>query len=130
MCQDAGSQPGGESELLSLDESVLSSLVEQLGPEIDGLVERFRQRLVETAPRIGAALESGDLAEVAALAHSLKSVAATFGADRVAHLSEALETEARAEGAESSADLARRLGVEGELTIAALSAWLQGRSGA
>jgi HPt (histidine-containing phosphotransfer) domain-containing protein len=74
-----------------LDTGVLESLAEQLGEDIDGLVVRFQRRLVETVPAIEQAFTADDRTELSRHAHSLKSVAATFGASAVARSSAALE---------------------------------------
>jgi HPt (histidine-containing phosphotransfer) domain-containing protein len=82
----------------ALDTAVLRSLTEQLGEDIDGLLARFERRLAETAPAIERCLAADDRVELSRHAHSLKSVAATFGAAAVARSS--AELEARADSAD------------------------------
>jgi HPt (histidine-containing phosphotransfer) domain-containing protein len=74
-----------------LDTEALESLAEQLDDGFAGLIERFRRRLEETPAAIRAACAEDDRETLVRDAHSLKSVAATFGAMTVSRTSAELE---------------------------------------
>jgi HPt (histidine-containing phosphotransfer) domain-containing protein len=111
----------------ALDAGVLESLAEQLGEDIDGLVARFERRLAETVPAIEQSLAADDWVGLSRHAHSLKSVAATFGAAAVARSSAALEACAGgADPAELTAAVDRLSG-DCVAARAAVADWLSSR---
>jgi HPt (histidine-containing phosphotransfer) domain-containing protein len=127
---DDGSKRQSDSAREALDTAVLRSLAEQLGEDIDGLLERFERRLAETAPAIERSLAVDDRVELSRHAHSLKSVAATFGAGAVARSSAALEACAgSADPAELTAAV-DRLSRDCVESRAAVADWLARRPGA
>ena len=111
-----------------LDPAALQTLVDQLGDEIDGLVARFGKRLRETPPAIAESLAQGDLETLTRHAHSLKSVAGTFGALNVAVSSERLEAHASDVGAAGIEPLVEELGRECERAQVAVDEWSAGRA--
>ncbi len=116
-----------DAEPQVLDAAVLHSLAEQLGEDIDGLVARFQRRLAETGPAIEESLAADDRFELSRHAHSLKSVAATFGAAAVARSSAALEACAGgADGTELTAAVERLAG-DCEVARGAVADWLSSR---
>lgn len=126
---DDGSTGGSGAAPEPLNTAVLASLAEQLGEDIDGLLERFERRLTETAPAIEHCLAADDRVELSRHAHSLKSVAATFGAAAVARSS--AELEARA-GSADTAELTAavdRLSRDCVEARAAVAGWLAQRPG-
>jgi HPt (histidine-containing phosphotransfer) domain-containing protein len=125
-----GSTSPADAAPETLDTGALDSLAEQLGEDIDGLLERFERRLAETVPAIEASLMADDRVELSRHAHSLKSVAATFGAGAVARSSAKLE--ACAGGAEPTELTAAvdRLSRDCVLARAAVADWLAKRPGA
>ena len=84
---EASRQP--DPDVLDLD--ALEELADQLDDGFGGLVDRFRRRLEETPTAIRAACAADERVELIREAHSLKSVAATFGAVAVARTSAELE---------------------------------------
>jgi HPt (histidine-containing phosphotransfer) domain-containing protein len=124
---DDGSTDRSDAGPQVLDGAVLDSLAEQLGEDIDGLVARFRRRLAETVPAIEESLAAEDRLELSRHAHSLKSVAATFGAAAVARSSAALEACAGgAERAELTAAVERLAG-DCDAAQGAVAGWLSSR---
>jgi HPt (histidine-containing phosphotransfer) domain-containing protein len=90
----------GHTDPEVLDTEALESLADQLDDGFAGLIERFRRRLEETPTAIRAACAAGERETLVREAHSLKSVAATFGAPVVSRTSAELE----AAGADASND--------------------------
>jgi HPt (histidine-containing phosphotransfer) domain-containing protein len=125
MDQGATDRPDSRPQVL--DEDTLDSLAEQLGEDIDGLVERFRRRLGETVPTIEAALVADDRYEISRQAHSLKSVAATFGASAVARSSAALEADAGGADPALLTAAVERLAGDCAAARAAVADWLSAR---
>jgi HPt (histidine-containing phosphotransfer) domain-containing protein len=125
MDQGATDRPDSGPQVL--DEATLDSLAEQLGEDIDGLVVRFRRRLGETGPMIEAALVADDRFEISRQAHSLKSVAATFGAAAVARSSAALEADAGGADPAVLTAAVERLSRECAAAAAAVGDWLSAR---
>jgi HPt (histidine-containing phosphotransfer) domain-containing protein len=130
QAMDEGSTSESDAEPEALDTAALDSLAEQLGEDIDGLLERFERRLTETVPAIDQSLTADDRAELSRHAHSLKSVAATFGADAVARSSAKLEACAGgADPAELNAAV-DRLSCDCVEARDAVAGWLAQRPGA
>jgi len=113
-----------------LDRDTLDALASQLEDKIGGLVNRFEERLAGSAPAIHAALAREDLGEVARVAHSLKSVSATFGGAAVASTSAALEVAAREGRSGEAGPLAEQLTAESAATQRALEQWAEHHLGA
>jgi HPt (histidine-containing phosphotransfer) domain-containing protein len=124
---DDGATDGSASGPQVLDAAVLHSLAEQLGEDIDGLVARFNRRLAETPPAIEASLAAGDRLELSRQAHSLKSVAATFGASAVARSSAALEACAGGDDVAEVTAAVERLSDDCDAAHGAVGDWLSSR---
>lgn len=112
-----------------LDPVTLDSLAEQLEEGFDALVVRFRRRLEETPATIRAAWSADERVEVAREAHSLKSVAATFGAPSVSQTSAELEARAPAGSREEIDDLIARLEADCSAAGEAIAAWQDAHAG-
>jgi len=86
-----------------VDASVLDRLAESMGGD-DAFVTELIEQFVTDSPALVAAarrgLEAGDSDEVRRAAHTLKSNAATFGANELADRSSRLEVAAKAGGLE------------------------------
>ena len=84
-----------------VDASVLDRLAESMGGD-DAFVTELIEQFVTDSPALVAAarrgLEAGDADEVRRAAHTLKSNAATFGANELADRSSRLEAAAKAGG--------------------------------
>jgi signal transduction histidine kinase/DNA-binding response OmpR family regulator len=84
-----------------VDASVLDRLAESMGGD-DAFVNELIEQFVTDSPALVAAarrgLEAGDADEVRRAAHTLKSNAATFGANELADRSSRLEAAAKADG--------------------------------
>ena len=92
-----------------LDREALTSLADQLEEGFEGLLARFGRRLEETPATVRAARAAGDRELLVREAHSLKSVAATFGATAVSRTSAALEAAGAEAGEAELDDLVGRL---------------------
>lgn len=111
-----------------LDAAALEALADQLEEGFDALVVRFRRRLEETPVTIRAAWEADERIELAREAHSLKSVAATFGALAVARTSAELEAMAGGGSRQELDGLLRRLDRECVVARSAIGRWSAGRT--
>jgi HPt (histidine-containing phosphotransfer) domain-containing protein len=84
----------------SVDEAVLERLAESMGGD-DAFVAELIDQFVTDSPALVVAarrgLEAGDAVEVRRAAHTLKSNAATFGANELADRSSLLEAAAKAD---------------------------------
>jgi HPt (histidine-containing phosphotransfer) domain-containing protein len=83
----------------SVDASVLARLAESMGGDDAFVAELIEQFVTDSPALVKAArkgLEAGDADEVRRAAHTLKSNAATFGANELADRSSRLEAAARA----------------------------------
>ncbi|HET8525553.1 MAG TPA: GAF domain-containing protein, partial [Actinomycetota bacterium] len=89
----------GDGTRPAVDAAVLERLAESMGGD-DAFVAELIDQFVTDSPALVAAarkgLEAGDAEEVRRAAHTLKSNAATFGANELADRSRSLETAARA----------------------------------
>ncbi|TCJ13030.1 response regulator [Parasulfuritortus cantonensis] len=79
-----------------LDATVLAELREGLGDDFPAMVKVYLDSTPGLLAELTAAVARADAAEVARLAHGLRSSSATFGALRLAELAQALETHGRA----------------------------------
>jgi HPt (histidine-containing phosphotransfer) domain-containing protein len=113
-----------------LDPATLNVLADQLEEGFDQLVVRFRRRLQETPATIRAAWGAGERSEVGREAHSLKSVAATFGAPAVSATSTELEERAPTGSREELDDLVARLDRDCSAAGEAIAAWSEGSAAA
>jgi HPt (histidine-containing phosphotransfer) domain-containing protein len=111
-----------------LDAAALETLADQLDEGFDALVVRFRRRLEETPARIRAAWEADERIELGREAHSLKSVAATFGALAVARTSAELETMAGGGSREELDELRARLDRDCCAARSAIGKWSAGHA--
>jgi chemotaxis protein histidine kinase CheA len=111
-----------------LDAAALEALADQLEEGLDALVVRFRRRLEETPAMIRAAWQAGQRIELGREAHSLKSVAATFGAVAVARTSTELETLAGGGSAGELDELLQRLDGDCVAARSAIGKWSAGRA--
>jgi HPt (histidine-containing phosphotransfer) domain-containing protein len=91
--------PGAVTSRPAVDASVLTRLAESMGGD-DAFVTELIEQFVTDSPALVAAarkgLEAGDADEVRRAAHTLKSNAATFGANELADRSSRLEAAAKA----------------------------------
>lgn len=106
-----------------LDAVTLATLADELEEGFDGLVVRFRRRLEETPATIRAAWVADERTELAREAHSLKSVAGTFGALAVAQTSAELETTAGGGSREELDELLGRLDRDCIAARSAVAKW-------
>jgi GAF domain-containing protein/CheY-like chemotaxis protein/HPt (histidine-containing phosphotransfer) domain-containing protein len=92
--------PGGADGRPAVDAAVLDRLAESMGGD-DAFVAELIEQFVADSPALVAAartgLETGDAEEVRRAAHTLKSNAATMGANELADRSRRLELAAKAE---------------------------------
>jgi two-component system, sensor histidine kinase and response regulator len=79
----------GEGEPL-VDRALIQDLLDDAGRDA-GLVSMFLEESLTRVERLRGAIESGDGAEVAGIAHSVKGSAASFGATRMATLASEIE---------------------------------------
>ncbi len=108
-----------------LDEQNLSDLLEAvLTEKTIGFVEVFLSDAAERLIQIDAAIADGDLDACRRAAHSLISMAGTFGAMRMSALSRQLENACKNADAEEAVALAGRLHVCGKESAAALLDWM------
>jgi CheY-like chemotaxis protein len=93
-----GSSAATAAATPAVDEGVLSRLAESMGGDemfVAELIEQFLSDSPELLAAARRALEANDAAEIRRAAHTLKSNAATFGANELAERSKALEDAAR-----------------------------------
>ena len=107
------------------DEQNLSDLLDAvLTEKTIGFVEVFLSDAAERLAQIDAAIADGDLDACRRAAHSLISMAGTFGAMQMSALSRRLENACKNADAGEAAALAERLQVCGKESAAALSDWI------
>ena len=102
--------------LVQLEKDVGSALL----PE---LVALFISDGTDTLAKLQTALQSRDAAELVLLAHTLKSVCATYGATRCHHEAKALEMAARSAQWQDIAEGVQRLLASLPATMQALDLW-------
>ena len=124
MDMDEGSTDRTEQVL---DAVALATLADELEEGFDALVVRFRRRLEETPATIRAAWAADERIELAREAHSLKSVAGTFGALAVAQTSAELESTASDGSREELDVLVGRLDCDCVAARSAVAKWSAGR---
>ena len=108
----AGIEPSadGDGARPAVDAAVLDRLAESMGGDDAFVAELIEQFVTDSPALVSAArkgLEAGDAEEVRRAAHTLKSNAATFGANELADRSRSLEMAAKAgelDGGEASLD--------------------------
>jgi HPt (histidine-containing phosphotransfer) domain-containing protein len=129
VIKDSGSTPNGPGggEPAIFDREVLDDLTRHVGDHIDGLIDSVQKRLDEAGGELGAALAASDLDGVSSLAHSLKSVAGTFGASRLSSTCQELEDAARAGRADRSGELISRVADECDQSAQAIALWREER---
>jgi CheY-like chemotaxis protein len=81
---------GGENQVPLVDHELLQDVLDEAGREA-GLATMFLEESRKRLGRLRAAIESGADDEVAAVAHSVKGSAASFGATRMAALAHEIE---------------------------------------
>jgi HPt (histidine-containing phosphotransfer) domain-containing protein len=89
---------GAEAARPAVDASVLARLAESMGGDDAFVVELIEQFVTDSPALVTAArhgVEAGDADEVRRAAHTLKSNAATFGANELADRSSRLEAAAK-----------------------------------
>jgi len=121
------SPPAGRSKDDLIDEAVLARLADGTGGD-EGFVSELIEQFVVDAPRLVAAgrsgLEAGDAEEVRRAAHTLKSNAATFGANALAGRSRDLEDTAKRKELEGASEQLDGIARELDLVLEALpAAW-------
>ena len=108
-----------------IDEAVLARLADGTGGD-EGFVSELIEQFVADAPRLVAAaragLDAGDAGEVRRAAHTLKSNAATFGANALAGRSRELEDAAKRGALEGASEQVDAMGSELDLVLEALPA--------
>jgi HPt (histidine-containing phosphotransfer) domain-containing protein len=114
--------PGGGAPAI-FDREVLEDLTRHVGDHIDGLIDSVRKRLDEAGTELGAAAAAADLDAVGSIAHSLKSVAGTFGASRLSATCQELEDAARGGRADQSGELISRVADECDQSAQAITLW-------
>jgi HPt (histidine-containing phosphotransfer) domain-containing protein len=78
-----------------LDQAQLSTLrMLRNGQLLGGLIRTYRSQTHQQLLEIHSALDAGDTAAIAAIAHSMKSASFSLGATRMGQLSTALESAA------------------------------------
>jgi CheY-like chemotaxis protein/HPt (histidine-containing phosphotransfer) domain-containing protein len=91
--------PGAPVSRPAVDAAVLTRLAESMGGDDAFVTELIEQFVTDSPPLVAAArkgLEAGDAGEVRRAAHTLKSNAATFGANELSDRSSRLEAAAKA----------------------------------
>jgi signal transduction histidine kinase/DNA-binding response OmpR family regulator/HPt (histidine-containing phosphotransfer) domain-containing protein len=110
-------RPGAPQAAPAVDAAVVGRLVASLGEQGRGsaaaLIETFLGHVPEQMAALGTALEQGEADVVQREAHTIKSNAAAFGADRLSGLCRELEAAAKAGELDGRRDLLDR--VEAEL---------------
>jgi CheY-like chemotaxis protein/anti-sigma regulatory factor (Ser/Thr protein kinase) len=96
VASNTDAKPPAELASAEFDADVIASLEGALGPQIDDLATRYAADIRDRAIRIRHAAKTDDVAALAALAHDLKSLSASFGATRLAGLGQALEAACKA----------------------------------
>jgi GAF domain-containing protein/DNA-binding response OmpR family regulator len=121
--------PGGSTVsaggAAAVDEAVIARLAESMGGDDSFVAELVEQFLSDSPALLAAArrgLEGGDVDEVRRAAHTLKSNAATFGANELAERSKTLEFAARDGALEDGPAMLRAIDTELERVHAALRA--------
>ena len=108
-----------------LDERNLTDLLDVvLTEQTVGFVEVFLQDATDRLSRIANASAIGDLDDCRRAAHSLISMAGTFGASQMSALARRLEAACKSANAAEAALLAERLQSCGVETAAALNQWI------
>ncbi|MBF0142988.1 MAG: Hpt domain-containing protein [Magnetococcales bacterium] len=79
----------------SLDPYVLAKLREEMGGDVDDLIEAFLVHLPGRVALVASAAADGRADLLHQAAHKLKGVAATLGAGRLAWLADGIDREAR-----------------------------------
>jgi HPt (histidine-containing phosphotransfer) domain-containing protein len=99
----------------SVDEAALERLVETLGDEaaLGELIDTFLDEAPDLLSRMQGAVAEKNAEDLRRAAHTLKSNAATFGADALAEVCRRLEGMAEAEDLAGAEELVAR--IEGEL---------------
>ena len=122
-----------EPDVPTLDERVLTELLETTGGDIDFVRELVDTYLADTPVQLDAittAVEDDDAEALVRPAHTLKSSSATVGAMRLSSVARELEMAGRTGSLETSVrerlDTAR---AEWQATGEAFATWLQGLSG-
>ncbi|HEX5899250.1 MAG TPA: PAS domain S-box protein [Solirubrobacteraceae bacterium] len=92
---DGGRRDDGGSPRL-LDDAVISDLENLDGDALNGLVALYFDEAAGHLSDLGGAVDRGDMALVAQMAHALRGNSSTLGAARVAHIAAELETTANA----------------------------------
>ena len=110
------------SDYTGIDPKRLEQLHRMGGPDF---VKKMIELFLEEAPdRLGAARrgeQAGDITAVAEAAHSLKSSALNFGANRLSNIAEKIELQARANACESLPAMLKDL----EDAYSTAQAWLE-----
>jgi len=118
--------PGGGAPAI-FDRDVLEDLSRHVGDHVDGLIDSVQKRLAAAGAELGEAVAAADLNAVSSLAHSLKSVAGTFGASRLSATCQQLEDAAREGRADESAELISRVADECDQSAQAIALWREER---
>ncbi|MGZ8636391.1 MAG: GAF domain-containing protein [Actinomycetota bacterium] len=98
---------GGDAASPAVDPAVLARLTESMGGDRSFVAELVEQFIADSPALVSAArraLEAGDASEVRRAAHTLKSNAATFGANVLADRSHRLEESAKAEALDDGSE--------------------------
>jgi HPt (histidine-containing phosphotransfer) domain-containing protein len=115
---------------LALDRGRLDELSRHLGDDVEPLLDRFLERLADAPAGLERGAASGDLEELASLAHSLKSVAGTFGVVELSATCAALEQAARGRDAGRARRCAAEAAAQSERGAIAIAEWREDRPGA
>ncbi|NLH82657.1 MAG: response regulator [Phyllobacteriaceae bacterium] len=114
-----------EEETPVLDQTVLADLAAMAGGAtavVDRVTRLYETQSAEKLRDLHAAARSGDLAQLAAAAHALKSMSFNVGARRVAERAAGLEHAARVEARPVAAGEVDRLGEDLSAALAAIAA--------
>jgi CheY-like chemotaxis protein len=99
-------RPGGTAPV---DPKVIARLAASFGDQgaesVGGLIDTFLEHAPDHLATLRAAIERDDASEVRRAAHTLKSNAATFGANTLEEMCRTLEAKAKAGGLDGGADL-------------------------
>ncbi|MDO9600407.1 MAG: Hpt domain-containing protein [Azoarcus sp.] len=113
-----------------LDLRALEELHMMLGADLLEIVEQLTQQLPEQRRALNGAIETGDLAAVGAIAHSIKGGAGNLGGRMLSMKAAQLERAALGADLEASVALSAELAELVPSTILALQSFFAARSGA